>query len=53
MENVCKKHPTVIAFIVRNVMALKDIFSIFLLAVLVKFMVLFTDVSLNIKESVL
>ena len=53
MENLCKKHPTVIAFMVRNVLALKDIFSIFLLAVLVKFMMLFTDVSLNIKESVL
>ena len=44
---------TVIAFRVKDVMALKDIFSIFLQAGIVKLMVLFTDLSLNIKTSVL
>ena len=53
MENLCTIHPRVIAFMIRDVMALKDIFSIFSLAGLVKFMVLFIDLSLNIKASVL
>ena len=42
MESLCTT-ATVIAFTVRDVMALKGIFSIFLLAGLVKLMVLFTD----------
>ena len=52
MENLCTP-PTVIAFMVRDVMALIDIFSIFLLAGPVRLMVLFIDLSLNIKTSVL
>ena len=39
MENVCTTHPTVIAFIVRDVMALNGIFSIFPVAALIKLMV--------------
>ena len=41
MENLCTTHPTVIAFMVRDVMSLKSIFSIFLLAGLIDFMVYF------------
>ena len=36
MENPCTTHPKVIAFMVRDLMALNDIFSIFPLAVLIK-----------------
>ena len=45
--------PTVIAFMAKDVMALKGIFSVFLQAGIVKSMVLFTDLSLNIRTSVL
>ena len=41
LKNVCTTHPTVIAFMVRDVIALKGIFSIFPLAGL-KVMVLYT-----------
>ena len=36
MENVCTTHPVVIVFMVRDVMALHGLFSIFLLAELIK-----------------
>ena len=36
MENLCTTHPAVIAFMVRDVMALNDIFSIFPLAERIK-----------------
>ena len=51
MENLCTTHSTV--FMVTDVMTIKGILSIFPLVGLVKFMVLFTDLSLNIKASVL
>ena len=51
MENLCTTHSTV--FMVTDVMTIKGILSIFPLVGLVKFMVLFTDLSLNIKVSVL
>ena len=38
MGNLCTTHPTVIAFMVRDVMVLNGIFSIFPLAGLMKFM---------------
>ena len=53
MENLCTTHSTVIAFMVRDVMTIKGILSIFPLVGLVKFMLLFTDLSLNYKASVL
>ena len=49
MENLCTA-PTVIAFMVRDVMALIGIFSIFLLAGPVILMVLFIDLSLISKQ---
>ena len=52
MENLCTTS-IVIAFMVRDIIVLKGIFSIFLLVGLVKLMVSFTDLILNIKTSVL
>ena len=52
MENLCTTS-IVIAFMVRDIIVLKGIFSIFLLVGLVKLMVSFTDLVLNIKTSVL
>ena len=43
MKNLCATHPTVVAFMVRDVIALKGIFSIFPLAGLLKVMVLYTN----------
>ena len=51
MENLCTAS-IVIAFMIKDIIALKGIFSIFLLEGLVKLMVLFTDLVLNIKTSV-
>ena len=51
MENLCTTS-IVIAFMVKDIIVLKGIFSIFLLVGLVKLMVLFTDLVLNIKTSV-
>ena len=39
MENLCATHPTVIAFMVRDIMALNGIFNIFPVAGLIKRMV--------------
>ena len=41
MENSCTIHPTVKLFIVRNIISLNNIFSIFALAGLIKLMVHF------------
>ena len=43
MENLCTTHPTVIAFMVKHIIALKGIFSIFALAGLIKFIVYLQD----------
>ena len=40
MENLCTTYPTLIAFMVKGVMVLKDMLSIFPQAGLIKFMVI-------------
>ena len=52
MENLCTTHPTVVAFIVRNIISLNEIFSIFPLAEVIR-PVVYLNMSLNIKDSVL